>query len=566
MSDIFTELPTNLRELVHRAAVDFPDRGITIFDGRGRNPERRTFAELHTLATAAAARFDALGVGPREPVIVALPTSWEWMEAWLGLLLRGAWPVASSAATGLAAADTQLAKVEQVMTAIEARRVVTSDGFRTQAESGGYRRAATGSVTPTELARVSPSAGFEPPPVGADDVAFLQLTSGSTGSPRAVMITHRGAVHNPAACNEGAGGRMGAPVHDWVDTMVSWLPLYHDMGLIGCLFLPLLVGLELHLLRPQSFLARPMMWLRELGTNGRTFATAPNFGYQLCVERLRPGQLDGADLSGFKVALTGAEMVRRETAEAFSAAFAPFGFASESFLPCYGLAEATLAVTFDDAGRGVRTLPAPGGADAGFGLTEVVSVGRPVRDTRIEIRSPDGRRLDDDAVGEVCIDGPGLFAGYYGDEAATAESLVDGWYQTGDLGFVHHGELYLTGRIKDILIVHGHNLMPDEIERIADGTTGGGGLTRSAAFSVARGADGEQAVLAIEVTTDDPDQLDALERDVKVRVGRALGLPLTDVVFVRRGRIPRTTSGKMQRGELRRRYVDGTLEIIERVP
>jgi fatty-acyl-CoA synthase len=566
MSDLFTELPTDLRELIHRAAVDHPDRGITIFDGRGRHPERRTFAELYSLASTAAARFDALGVGPREPVIVALPTSWQWMEAWLGLLLRGAWPVASSAATGLAAADTQLAKVEQVMTAIDARRVVTSDGFRDQAAAGGYRRAASGSVTPEELAGVAPTAGFLPPAVGADDVAFLQLTSGSTGSPRAVMITHRGAVHNPAACSEGAGGRMKAPVQDWVDTMVSWLPLYHDMGLIGCLFLPLLAGFELHLLRPQTFLARPMMWLRELGSNGRSFATAPNFGYQLCVERLRPGQLDGADLSEFKVALTGAEMVRRETAEAFTAAFEPFGFDGDSFLPCYGLAEATLAVTFDDAGRGVRTLPAPTSADAGFRLAEVVSVGRPVRDTRIEIRSPDGRALDEDAVGEVCIAGPGLFAGYYGDDRATSESLSDGWYRTGDLGFVHDGELYLTGRIKDILIVHGHNLMPDEIERIADGATGGGGLNRSAAFSVVRGGDGEQAVLAIEVTTDDPARLAELERDVKVRVGRALGLPLADVVFVRRGRIPRTTSGKMQRGELRRRYVDGSLELIGRTP
>ncbi len=564
MSDLFTRLPADLRQLVHRAAVDFPDRGITIFDGRGRNPERRTFAELHALATTAAARFDALGIGPGEPVMVALPTSWQWMEAWLGLLLRGAWPVASSAATGLAAADTQLAKVEQVMTAIGSRRVVTSDGFLDQAVAGGYRRAATGGVTLQELAQVSPTAGFTPPPIGSDDVAFLQLTSGSTGSPRAVMITHRGAVHNPAACSEGAGGRMGAPVQDWVDTMVSWLPLYHDMGLIGCLFLPLLAGLELHLLRPQSFLARPMTWLRELGSNGRTFATAPNFGYQLCVERLRHGQLDGADLSNFKVALTGAEMVRRETAEAFSEAFAPYGFATESFLPCYGLAEATLAVTFDDEGRGVRTLPAPGGTDAGFDLTEVVSVGRPVRDTRIEIRSPNGRALDDDAVGEVCVDGPGLFAGYSGDESATAASLVDGWYHTGDLGFVHHGELYLTGRIKDILIVHGHNLMPDEIERIADGATGGGGLTRSAAFSVVHGAGGEEAVLAIEVTTDDPERLAELDREVRVRVGRTLGLPLADVVFVRRGRIPRTTSGKMQRGELRRRYVDGTLETIGR--
>jgi fatty-acyl-CoA synthase len=566
MSDIFTDLPTDLRELIRRAAVDHPERGITIFDGRGRSSERRTYAEVLELATNAAARFDALGVGPGDPVMVALPTSWEWLEAWMGLLFCGALPVASSGATGLAAAETQLGKVDQVMGAIGARHVVTSEGFRDQAAAGGFERAAAGVITPDELRAASPSPAFLPPSVGPDDVAFLQLTSGSTGLPRAVMITHRGSVHNPAASTEGAAGRMGSPIQDWVDCMVSWLPLYHDMGLIGCLLLPLLVGYELRLLRPQTFLARPMLWLRELGANGRTFAPAPNFGYQLCVERVRPKQLDGIDLGNFKVALTGAEMVRRETADAFAETFAPVGFEPESFLPCYGLAEATLAVTFDQEGKGIRTLPAPASTDSGFAMAEVVSLGRPVRDTLLRIVSPDGRALAEDAVGEVCIQGPGVFAGYYRDREATAESLIDGWYHTGDLGFLHGGELYLTGRIKDVLIVRGHNLMPDEIERLADGVTGGGGLMRSAAFSVARGAAGEEPVLVVEAGAGDDERLDDIAREIKIEVGRALGLPLADVVFVRRGRIPRTTSGKMQRSEVRRRYLDGSLDVIGREP
>jgi len=562
MSDIFTNLPTDLQELVRRAAVDHPDHGITIFDGRGRKSDRRSYAELVKLATSAAARFDAMGIGPGEPVMVALPTSWEWLQAWMGLLLRGALPVASSGATGLAAAQTQLGKVEQVMGAIGARHVVTSEGFREQATAGGFERIATGVITPDELSSTEPTLGFEAPPVGSDDVAFLQLTSGSTGLPRAVMITHRGAVHNPAASTEGISGQMHAPVQDWADCMVSWLPLYHDMGLIGCLLLPLLAGYDLRLLQPQTFLARPMLWLRELGSNGRTFAPAPNFGYQLCVERIKPQQLEGIDLSNFKVANTGAEMVRRETADAFVEAFSPYGFTPESFLPCYGLAEATLAVTFDEEGKGVRTLPAPAATDAGYAMTEVVSVGRPIRDTQLKIVAPDGRELSSDDVGEVCIDGPGVFAGYYRDEKATADSLIDGWYHTGDLGFLHGGELYLTGRIKDVLIIRGHNLMPDEIERLADGVTGGGGLMRSAAFSVARGAAGEEPVLVVEAGVGDIDRLDEIARDIKIQVGRALGLPIADVVFVRRGRIPRTTSGKMQRSEVRKRYIDGTLETI----
>jgi acyl-CoA synthetase (AMP-forming)/AMP-acid ligase II len=562
MADLFKRLPDNLRDLVRRAAIDHPDRGITIFDGRGRNPDRRTFSDLVELATGAAARFDAMGIGAREPVMVALPTSWEWIEAWMGLLFRGAWPVASAGATGLAAAETQLGKVDQVMRALGVRHVVTSEGFREQAATGGFDRARDGAVTPSELAEIPPTNGFTPPSATSDQVAFLQLTSGSTGLPRAVMITNSNAVHNPAACSEGAAGRMGAAAHEWADAMVSWLPLYHDMGLVGCLLLPLLAGFELKLLRPPTFLARPMQWLAELGSSGRTFAPAPNFGYQLCVERFRPSQLEGADLTNFKVALTGAEMVRRESADAFSDRMAPFGFEAEAMLPCYGLAEATLGVTFDDAGRGVRTLPAPADTDAGLAMSEVVSVGKPVRDTRLLIAAPDGRQLPEDQVGEVCIQGPGIFAGYYLDDDATRESLVDGWYRTGDLGFIHRGELYLTGRIKDVLIVRGHNLMPDELERLADGITGGGGLARSAAFSVARGATGEEPVLVVETTTDNTERLAEIRRDIKIEVGRALGLPIADVVFVRRGRIPRTTSGKMQRSEVRKQYIDGTLDVI----
>jgi acyl-CoA synthetase (AMP-forming)/AMP-acid ligase II len=562
MSDPLANLPISIRELLRRAAVDFPNRGVSIFDGRGRRADRRSFSELYRLATDAAARFDSLGVGAGEPVVVALPTSWEWMQAWMGLVMRGAYPVASAGATGLAAAETQLAKVDQVMTAIEARYVVTGEGFREQATAAGHVTAAAGAITSNELSDASPTPGFEAPPTSSHEVAFLQLTSGSTGTPRAVMITHANAIHNPAASCEVITGGMEAPVQDWADTMVSWLPMYHDMGLIGCLFLPLLAGLELKLLRPPTFLARPMRWLQELGHNGRTFAPAPNFGYQLCVERIQPGQLEGVSLSGFQGALTGAEMIRRETTHAFSEKFAPFGFSPRAFQPCYGLAEATLAVTFDTKGEGVRTLPAPAETDAGFSMAEVVSVGRPIRDTRVRIVAPDGRALQEDSVGEVCVNGPGVFAGYYLDDDATSENLIDGWYHTGDLGFLHSGELYLTGRLKDVLIVRGHNLMPDEIERLADSVTGGGGLMRSAAFSVSRGAAGEEPVLVVESTTSEADQLAELRREIKIRVGRALGLPLADVVFVKRGRIPRTTSGKMQRGEVRRKYLEGSLDLV----
>jgi fatty-acyl-CoA synthase len=231
-------------------------------------------------------------------------------------------------------------------------------------------------------------------------------------------------------------------------------------------------------------------------------------------------------------------------------------------MPCYGLAEATLAVTFDIRGQGVRTLPAPRGTDRGLALTDVVSNGVPIDSTEVVIRSPDGADIGERRIGEVTIKGPGIFQGYHLDEEATSQSLRDGWFATGDLGFLADGELYLTGRTKDVLIVHGHNLMPDELERLADSVTGGGGLMRSAAFSVAQGVEGEQAVLVVEIATNLIGRLAEIEQDIRSSIGRNLGLPIADVVFVKRGRIPRTSSGKMQRSAVRERYISNDLERL----
>ncbi len=559
MSDILNTYPATITQALKRAAMDFPDRGIGIFDGRGRKAERRTYAQFWESAQEVAARIAGSGLQPHEPVIIALPTSWDWLNAWWGVLLAGGWPVAASGAGAIAAAEAQFDKVDTIMKRLHCRRIISSEGFRQQALEHGNRWADDRISTLPEILQLTPQPGFKPVPGRPEDTAFLQLTSGSTGHPRAVMISHLGAMHNAVASSFAIGAPHGAPAHKWAQAMVSWLPLYHDMGLIGCLMLPLATGLDVWMLRPPTYLARPSLWLRELGNHGHTFAPSPNFGYQLAVERIKTGQMEGIDLSNWKAALTGAEMIRPETVNAFCEAFEPCGFDPRAFRPCYGLAEATLAVTFDTRGQGVRTIPNPDGTDTGFGLTQIVSNGEPIDSTQIIIQAPDGRPLPEGSPGQVCIKGPGIFQGYYLDEEATAESLVDGWLQTGDLGFLADSELYLTGRTKDVLIVHGENLMPDELERLADGVTGGGGLMRSAAFSVAAGTQGEAAVLVVESSVTEGTALKKLEQEIRTKIGRHIGLPLADVVFVKRGRIPRTSSGKMQRSAIRQSYIDGNL-------
>lgn len=567
--------PRTLPEALHRAADGFPDKGLALIDGRGRSHERRSWAQMRDLARTGAGRLAALGVSRGDRVVVCLPSSWEWMEAWLGSLLLGALPVALAPAGALGSSEAHTRRVAEVTAQLDARVAVTGESVIEEARRLGgeeprTRELAARSRTPEQLTEVT-LAGFPPARPEPEEIAFLQLTSGSTGVPRAVQISHAAAMHNNRVSGEAIGHPLGAPAHVWADAMVSWLPLNHDMGLVGCLFMSLTHGLDLWLMNPTTFLARPRLWLEQLGRRGVTFAPGPNFGYQLLAERLGDGAgrrlPDDLDLSGFRAALVGAEMVRPETVGAFLELAGPHGFDPRAIRPCYGLAEGTLAVTFDVRGEGARTRPRPaGGVDEGDGQdvggSDVVCVGSPVADTELRIVAPDGSERPAGEVGEVRARGPGVFSGYFNDPAATAESLVDGWLATGDLGFLHDGELYLTGRLKDVLILRGHNLMPHELEWLAEGVTGGGGVARAGAFSVDGGPGGERPVLVVETGERDPDALQTLARDIRLEVGHALSLTLADVAFVRRGRIPKTTSGKVQRRELKRRYLSGELERL----
>ena len=562
----FPEPPATLPEALERAACHFPGRGISVFDSRGRSHQRRTYPQVVAGARQAAGRWTALGVRPGDRILVSLPTSWAWLDSWLGALYCGALPVAVAPGAIMGASATQINKVEHLVEKLAARYVVVTAGFRRSVEQNSAQQAGTNrtlgvAMTPEEHARVAPSSLAVPEPQ-ARDIAFLQFTSGSTGLPRAVAISHQAAIHNVMGSDEAIGLPRGGPAHQWAETMVSWLPLHHDMGLVGSLFQSIYGGFDLWLLPPGAFLARPKKWLEHLGRHGVAFAPSPNFGYQLCVERLWEQARDGLDLSLWRDAMTGAEMVRPETVHAFCEAFEPYGFRPEAFRPCYGMAETTLAVTFDLKGQGMRTRSLPAGFESGSGLKEVVCVGSPIAETAIRIKAPDGGALSDGEIGEIHVQGPSVFAGYFHDPKATSESLRDGWLATGDLGFLSGGELYITGRLKDLLIVRGTNLMPHEIEWLAESVAGGGGALRSGAFSVARGGAGEEAVLVVEVLERDPDKLGRLNSDIRSKLGRTLSLPIADLVFVRRGKIPKTTSGKVQRRALREQYLKGEIERL----
>lgn len=574
-SALFDDLPETLPAALKRAAERFPQRGIALFDGRGRRHERRTFVELEAVVQQAAGRWRAAGVSAGDVVLVALPTTWAWFEAWLGAVEIGALPVAVAPAVGFGAADAQLDKLSSLVQRLEAKRVIASAPFLAAAKEAEHRALAAAGIAVDAWQKLAPVAGTQPA-AQPQDIAFLQLTSGSTGHPRAVMIRHHGALHNACTIDEAVGAGQGGPAHTWADAIVGWLPLHHDMGLLGQLLLALLTGVDLWLFPPTAFLARPRLWLQELSRHGQCLAHGPNFAYQLCVERLDDGAREGLDLSRWRAAQSGAEMIRPETVHAFVERFAPVGFRPTAFQASYGLAEATLAVSVDRRGQGMRTRPLPKGSidpalgdrglvDGAFGdgaLSDVVCLGQSVVDTEVRIVDAAGRAMGAERIGEVQVRGPGVFAGYHREPQASAECLVDGWLRTGDLGFLADDELYLTGRSKDLLIIRGHNVMPHELEWLAEKVGDSGGSHRCGAFSVVRSSQGEEAILVVESSTKDPDLRADVERQIRLEVSHALGLPIADLVFVRRGKIPKTTSGKVQRRQLKQQYLDGALERL----
>jgi fatty-acyl-CoA synthase len=354
---------------------------------------------------------------------------------------------------------------------------------------------------------------------------------------------------------------------------VSWLPLYHDMGLIGCLFPALERPGTLTLIPPEVFVARPAVWLRAVSRYRATISAAPNFAYSLCLDRVADQELEGVDLSSWRFALNGAEPVTPRVLRAFSERFAPWGLRPEALTPVYGLSEATLAVTFSPLDRGFSSrcfdrerLARDGEAlEAPDGI-EIVSAGRPLPGIRLRIVDEDRNDRADARVGRVLVKGPSLMAGYLGQAEATARSLEDGWLDSGDLGFLLAGELYLTGRAKDVIILRGRNHSPHDLEAAVEAVEG---VRKGCAVAVSHlpeGADAERLLLLVEARRGVPGAgYAALAADCAAAVRAAVGLSPDLVEVLPPGTLPRTSSRKLRRAEALRRHLDGTLEPPRRV-
>ncbi|MFM9497918.1 fatty acyl-AMP ligase [Streptomyces galilaeus] len=410
------------------------------------------------------------------------------------------------------------------------------------------------------------AASWREPDLTSDSVAFLQYTSGSTSAPRGVVVTHGNLLDNERVIAE----RMGhtEAVLDAYDheLFVSWLPVYHDMGLIGPVLNTLYLGATTTLFSPLHFLQRPDRWLTAIDRYRPHSSGAPNFAYELALKHASPELLDGLDLSGWKVAFNGAEPVRAATLRRFAETFAPAGFRREALYPCYGLAEATLMVT----GGRVDTPPVLLETDTGTGDAAAVSCGHPADGWTVAITDPElQRELPEGEVGEIWLRGASVAKGYWRNTLATRESFratLPGhegrFLRTGDLGFLRDGELFVTGRLKDLMVVDGRNHYPQDLELSAELAHPALRPGCTAAFSVDGGVEGEQSVLVAEVAPESAGESEKITDLIRAAIGDAHGLPVREVVLVHPGTIPKTSSGKIQRRATRSAYLDNTLSVV----
>lgn len=556
-----------------------PDGGLRFVD-RGEQATWVSWGEVRERALEVAAGLLAAGAGKGDRVALVFPTGADFFAAFFGALLAGAVPVPLYPPVRLGRLQEYVSRTTRMLAAAGAR-VVLADARvkRFLGEAVAAAGPPLGCRTLGELpaggaaAGVAAMAAMAALPSGPrpDELALIQFSSGTTVAPKAVALSHRAVVAQTEILSGCWSDREGLR-----HSCASWLPLYHDMGLIGCVFPALARDATLTLLPPELFVARPALWLRAISRYGATISPAPNFGYSLCLTRVADADMEGVDLSCWRAALNGAEPVAPGVLRAFTRRFARWGLSPTALTPVYGLSEAALAVTFSALDQPCRSgwydrealaeerVARRVSAGALSGLPdrgqEIVSVGRPLPGFRLSVRDPEGRELPPGRVGRLWVSGPSLMQGYFGDPVGTARILRDGWLDTGDLGFLDDGELYLTGRAKDLIVLRGRNHSPAEIEQAVDALPGARAGCAVAVSWLPDGAPGEVLALFVERSRRaSAAELAALPDACRGAVLAATGLAIDRLELLAPGTLPRTSSGKLQRSETLRLYLADNL-------
>jgi len=533
---------------------------VTLLDDDGDHP-----IDYRTLALSArrvAAGLQRRGLEPRETVAIMLPTSREYFFVYLGILLAGGVPVPIYPPARPTQLEEHVRRHVRILGNARSALMVTVPEARAVAR---LLQAHLPTLRDVVGAAELTHAPDEPAPVSvaSEDVAFVQYTSGSTGDPKGVVLTHANLLANIRAMGPALDVRDD-------DVFVSWLPLYHDMGLIGAWLGTLYYGLPLVAMSPLAFLARPVRWLRAIHAHRGTLSAAPNFAYELCARKIDDAELEGLHLSSWRIAANGAETVLPETLARFGQRFARYGLRAQALTPVYGLAECSVGLAFTPPGRGprvdavqrdafVRTGQALPAAAGDANPLRFVSCGRAIPGHEIRIVDAQGRPLTERLEGRLEFRGPSATSGYLDNPKATARLLRDGWLDTGDRGYLADGELILTGRVKDIVIRGGRNIYPHEVEEAVSEVDG----VRKGCVAVFGSADAgggtERLVVLAEtrVRANEKDARERLRAAIGERVLDVLGEPADAIVLAPPHTVLKTSSGKVRRSACRELYEAG---------
>src|SRR5262245_39487940 len=580
-----SETVSTFVELLCQRAAETTDRLAYSFIPGGRSEEVHfTYGSLELRARAIAAELQALGAAG-ERAILLYTSGLDYIAGFFGCLFAGVIGVPAYPPMNEHQAERIWAILRDTgATVALTQNSVLSEG-KLQAlglQGAGLEDEGWGSrnkpvkVLVTDLVPDEMGGSWRNPGAGPDDLAFLQYTSGSTASPKGVMLSHGNLLHNCSSIHsffglspEGCG--------------VSWLPLFHDMGLIGMILTPLYCCGPSTLMAPMTFLKRPDAWLEAISRKPETvtFSGGPNFAFDLCVQKIQPEQIETLNLANWRVAFVGAEPVRAQTLESFARTFAPAGFRMEAFYPCYGLAEGTLIVSGGNhstppivrsfSADGFRQNKAIPMGEAQQGARQLVGCGRPAPSQTLAIVDPETlSRCSEGEIGEICVSGPSVTRGYWERPEESREACqvrIEGSFggpflRTGDLGFILEGELFVIGRFKDLIIIRGKNYHPEDIEMTIGAGTPYSSPRAAVAFSIEVEAE-ERLVLALETPTKTGQK--EKERDIQTireSVTETNEVEIYSVLLVKAGSLPKTPSGKIQRRACREKYLNGELPIV----
>ncbi|RZN43831.1 fatty acyl-AMP ligase [Escherichia sp. E2593] len=545
----YADFPTLVDALDYAA---LSNAGMNFYDRRSQLEDELEYHTLKVRAETGARRLLSLNLKKGDRVALIAETSSGFVEAFFACQYAGLVAVPLAIPMGVGQRDSWSTKLQGLLASCQPAAIITGDEWLPLVNAATHDNPEL-HVLSHAWFKALPEADVALQRPVLDDIAYLQYTSGSTRFPRGVIITHREVMANlRAISHDGIKLRPG-------DRCVSWLPFYHDMGLVGFLLTPVATQLSVDYLRTQDFAMRPLQWLKLISKNRGTVSVAPPFGYELCQRRVNEKDLAELDLSCWRVAGIGAEPISAEQLHQFSECFRQVNFDDKTFMPCYGLAENALAVSFSDEASGVVVnevdrdiLEYQGKAVTPGVETRAVSTfvncGKALPEHGIEIRNEAGIPVAERVVGHICISGPSLMSGYFGDQASQDEITATGWLDTGDLGYLLDGYLYVTGRIKDLIIIRGRNIWPQDIEYIAEQEPeihSGDAI----AFVTAQ----EKIILQIQCRISDAERRTQLIHSLAARIQSEFGVTAA-IDLLPPHSIPRTSSGKPARAEAKKRY------------